>query len=599
MLSPRLFAVGVTAAALLVPWQQSVYGQTPSRTTANLTAARTAMAHGVSAVRDGDLTGAKRDFSTVVRLAPRVEPGHAALGSVLLTLHEFEAAVRELQIARQLAPDDFAAALNLGRAHAALGQYQDAVTAFRAGVAAAGTASISPDETLAYARALSGTGDLPAAVDLLQQGVDATPEAAQLQDGLGTALAQQGRLEMALPHFERAVTLDPMLGIAQLHASAAMLALGRPAEAVPYAEKAVATTPDSFDGQLQLGQALSAVHRDTEALTHLRRAAELRTNVQTPDALYSLALALQASGDAAGSLPLFAAATADPQEKTSFAHGSALINYALARVLTGDAAGALPLYARALVIGPDSATLREDFGAAYLQKADLDHAIEQFKAGLAIEPENAHLHYDLGLAYKLKDNLVDAVPEFERAAALDANLPDPAYTLGIIYMQQGKYPEAITNLKRATALRPENGDAWALLGGVLKDSGDATGATDALHHAVLLQPDQPSLHIQLATLEAQAGRGAEAAAERKAAAELSRAAMNRQRAEFALKSGRTLLEQNKLSDAVVQLTNAAHAEPKLAEPHRLLAEAYTRQGKTADAAVERQQADALAVTGRP
>ena len=597
MLRPFAFAGGVAIALILLPCPFK--GQAAHSRVTDLSAAKVAMEHGVAAMHDRDFHGAKRDFAAVVKLAPQIEPGHAALGSALLALGEFGAAVSELEVARQMAPEDFGAALNLGRAQAALGRYEDAVAAFRAGIAAAGTATLSAEESIAYAKALAATGQLSVATEVLQSGVDAEPESAMLQDGLGTALAQQGNLEMALPHFERAAAIDPGSAQAQLHAAAALLAVDRAADAIPYAEKAVAATPDSFDAQLQLGRALSSVHRDAEALIHLHRAAELRTKVQTPDALYSLALAMQASGDAAGSLPLFAAATADANAKTSFERGSALINYALARVLTGDAVGALPIYSQALAIGPDSATLREDFGAAYLQKADLEHAIEQFKAGLAMEPDNAHLHYDLGLAYKLKDNLADAVSEFGRSAALDATLPDPAYTLGIIYMQQGKYPEAIANLKRAIALRPENGDAWALLGSVLKDSGDAIAAADALRHAIVLQPDQPSLHIQLATLESQAGHSAEAATERKTAADLSRAAMSHQRAEFALKSGRTLLEQNKLDDAVFQLTTAAHAEPSLAEPHRLLAEAYMRQGKAADAALERQQAEALGLAKKP
>jgi predicted Zn-dependent protease len=61
-------------------------------------------------------------------------------------------------------------------------------------------------------------------------------------------------------------------------------------------------------------------------------------------------------------------------------------------------------------------------------------------------------------------------------------------------------------------------------------------------------------------------------------------AANRQRAGFALNSGRSLLAEGKLDEAVVQLLMAAQAEPTLAEPHRMLAEAYTRQGKAASLA---------------
>jgi predicted Zn-dependent protease len=69
--------------------------------------------------------------------------------------------------------------------------------------------------------------------------------------------------------------------------------------------------------------------------------------------------------------------------------------------------------------------------------------------------------------------------------------------------------------------------------------------------------------------------------------------VTRQRASFALKSGRALFAENKLDDALVQLNTAVQADPKSAEAHQLLAEVYARQGKAADAALERSRAAAL------
>jgi tetratricopeptide (TPR) repeat protein len=416
-----------------------------------------------------------------------------------------------------------------------------------------------------------------------------SPDSATLNDALGTLLAQAGQLDQALPLFQRAVASDSAFAPAQYHLGVALLAVDRAPEALGPLQLAASASPDRFDYALQLGRALSALHRDAEALSALHHAMGLRSASTPANSVYALALALQASGDALSARTLFEIALKDP----AVADSSALINDALSHVQTGDASGALPLYARALQLGPDTPVLREDYGVAYLQQSNLDQAIEQFRAGIALQPENAHLHYDLGLALKLKDDLTAAVTEFERSAQLDPNLPDPAYTLGVIYMQQGRFADAAMQLKNATALQPENGDAWALLGSVLKDSGDPQGATDALQRAIALQPDQPGLHIQLATLKSQAGDKDAASAERKVAADLSRIAISRQRASFALKSGRALLGENKVSEAIVQLNTAVEADPKLAEPHSLLADAYARQGKPADAALERQRAAAL------
>lgn len=486
--------------------------------------------------------------------------------------------------------------LALAREQAALGHNVEAVELFRTALGGPEPPPLSDADALAYATALAATGDISTAEQQLSAAIARTPNSAPLNDAVGTLIAQSGHLEEAMPYFQRAVTTDPSLAQAQYHLGTALLSLNQPDSAIAPLRLAVAAMPSNFGAQLQLGNALSATHQDAEALTHLHLAAQLRTPATPPDALYALALALQASGDARGSLPIFDAATSAPTASASASSSAALTNYALARVQTGDAAGALPLYNRALALGPDTATLREDFGVAYLQQSDLDHAMEQFRAGLALEPNSAHLHYDLGLALKLKDDLAAAVPEFERAEQLDPSLPDPPFTLGILYMQQGRFTEAIAQLKHATVLQPTNGDAWAILGSVLKDTGDSVGALDALTRAVALEPDQPSLHIQLAALDMEADKRTEAAAERKIAAELSRAANNRQRAGFALKSGRVLLDQNKLPEAILQLVTAVQADPTLAEPHRLLAEAYTREGKADEAAAELKLAATLTMT---
>ncbi|MGA7158624.1 MAG: tetratricopeptide repeat protein [Acidobacteriaceae bacterium] len=483
--------------------------------------------------------------------------------------------------------------LALAHQQAAAGNYADAVTLFRAALAAPQPPTLSDADALLYATALANTGDINAARQQLTQALTQNPDSAPLNNALGTLIAQSGHLEDALPYFQRAVTTDPSLITAQYHLGAALLALNQPEAALAPLQFAAQANPNRFDIQLQLGKALSATHQDSEALTHLHLAAQITTSTTSPDAIYALALALQASGDARGSLPLFEAATTSPNASPSDSDSAALTNYALARVQTGDAVDAIALYKRALALGPDTPDLREDFGVAYLQQNDIDHALEQFHAGLALDPSSAHLHYDLGLAYKLKDDLVSAVPEFQRAQQLDPSLPDPAYTLGVIYMQQGKFPDAIKELKQAAQMQPNNGNAWALLGSVLKDSGDSAGAFDALTRAVALQPDQPSLHIQLASLDIEAGNRAEAVAQRKLAANLSRAANNRQRANFSLRSGRVLLDQNKLPDAIIQLNNAIQAEPSLVEPHTLLAEIYSRQGDTAKADAERKLAAAL------
>ncbi len=575
--------------ALLVVW--TMHAQ---QSTAAMLQAKSEMQAGIAAAQRGDLAAAQASFAKAVRLAPKMAATHAALGSILLEQGRSAEALKELEQAHTLTPADLAIDLSLARAKVALGDLAGAAALFQQVLGNNAAPQLTPAEVVAYAAALAGTGDVGGAETTLTAAVQKAPGSAVLQDALGTLLAQQQQLEAALPHFQQAVQLDASLAQAQFHLGTALLALNRADDAITPLQIAAQTKPNDFNIHLQLGRALSATGQDGPALRELHNAAAHRGTNANPQAVYALALALQASGDAAGSLPIFAEASRTEAGWPPAAYSGVLTNYALAHVQTGDAKSALPLYARALALGPDTPTLREDYGAAYLQQSDLDDAMQQFRAGLLLEPDSAHLHYDLGLALKLKDNLTAAIPEFERSAQLDSSLPDPAYTLGVIYMQQGRFADAASQLRRAVALQPGNGDAWALLGSVLRESNDPTGAMDALKHAIAIDPSQPSLHVQIAALEALAGQKDEAAAERKTAAELSRAAVSKQRASFSLKSGRALLADNKLDDAIVQLNNAVQADPTAAEPHQLLAEVYARKGNAADAALERQRALALA-----
>ena len=69
--------------------------------------------------------------------------------------------------------------------------------------------------------------------------------------------------------------------------------------------------------------------------------------------------------------------------------------------------------------------------------------------------------------------------------------------------------------------------------------------------------------------------------------------MNRQRATVSTNSGNALLQKGQIADAIERYQEALSDDPGYAEAHRGLANALDRQGKAAEAAIERQKADAL------
>ena len=142
-------------------------------------------------------------------------------------------------------------------------------------------------------------------------------------------------------------------------------------------------------------------------------------------------------------------------------------------------------------------------------------------------------------------------------------------------------------------LRPENGDAWAILGSIYKQQNKLSEASDAVQKAIAAMPDQPGPHSTLAGILAQQGRTVEAAAERKKAADLTRIAVNRQRANFEANTGSMLLQKNQITDAIERYQEAVSSDPTYVEAHRGLATALERAGRTAEAEAERQKAAQL------
>ena len=538
---------------------------------------------GYAAVQRNDLVTAEAEFAKVVQLSPQVAAGHSAYGSVLLSAGKLQPAIAELKEAHRLDPAEPTATLNLARAYQQAGEDGNALKILEA--AATQSSGMSPESYFLLAQLLLAGDDLEKAYTRMEEAVGAYPQSAEMEDTLGVVLARQTRYPEAEIHFRKALQLDESFDRAHLHLGAALMAEKRPLEAKAELELAASRIPNDAEIQLQLGRALTQTGDDEAALQAARRAVAL--DPASIEAKYALAVALQNHGEDKEAVGLFReAAAARPDDAPT------LINLGLALVQTGNAKEAIPYYMRALALNPGSWILQQDLGVAYLQQSDLDHAIEHFKAGIAIDPHNAQLHYDIGLAYKLQDKMQEAIDAFETAETEDESLADPPYTLGVLYMQTGKFEEAQTQLKKAVALRPENGDAWSVLGNVDRSLNQEQQAIGDLQKAIALQPEQPGNHVTLAAMYAHQGRHNDAVAERKIAADLSRAAVNKQKAGFAVGAAQTLMNQGHVDEAIAQLQQALSADPGNTAAHEAMADALMRKGRPADAAIERQKATA-------
>ena len=581
----RLISYGrITTAAALIALVSTPYRMIGQASSDSLRQADGIYRAGIAALGHHDLKTAQADFEQVVRMLPRAEPGHSALGLVLIDLGHLPEGIHQLELALSLKSTDSGAQLNLAMAYLQVGQAEKALPLFAELEADARIHkhSLTSSVLAAYARALAATGKLGPSALKMKAAIQAEPRSAQLHDDLGSIEAQQKDWGSAQREFSRAVQLDPQAAGPHLHLGLALQAQGQ-SGGLDELLKAQQLAPDNAVITLELGKAYAAAGQDDKAIPLFQQL--LDNNPDAVDAMYELSLAFQRSGRTQEAIALLRRVL-----KAQPGNAIAAANLGMALTQAQRAKDAVPVLQHAISLAPDSVTAHEDLAAAYVQLNQFDDAETELHMALKLAPERPQLHYDLGLAYKMQDDANHAIPEFEAAEKLDPDQPEAPYALGLLYLQDGRYQDAARELKTSLTLRPENGEGWATLGSVYNQLNQLPEASAALLEAIHQVPRQPDPHLTLANVLIKQHKLDEATEQRRLAANLMRSNMNQQRAEVATHSGESLIKSGDLAGAIVQFQNALSFDHNYAEAHQGLAQVYEAQGKPAAATAERAKA---------
>ena len=541
---------------------------------------------GAAALAQNDLNTALEDFQNVVRLAPGAEQGHSALGAVLVRIGRTGEGIHELERALAILPGDATAQLNLALAYQQEGHPAKSLPLFAKLEAASRVTKhpLSTEVLASYARALASVGQLKSAAVYMKQASAREPRNADFQNDLGTLYAQAEDWPNAKAAFTAAIESRPGFAGAHLRLALTLQALHDP-DAMQEFAKASQLAPSDPVIALEWGKALARAGQDEQALPALQHAAEL--DPESSSAAYQLGLLLERLDRVPEAIPLLErAARANPKS------AEALTNLGMALCLAQRAKEAVPLLQKAVDLDPANVVAHQNLAVADIQLSQIDDAIVQLRDAIKLSPDASQLHYNLGYALKSKDDAADAIPELEAAERLNPSASEAPYLLGVLYLQDGRYADAERELSASLKLRPENSDGWATLGSVDSKLEKLPEAIKALNESIRQNPLQADPHLTLATVLAKQHQAAEATEERKKAADLMREHMNLQRAEVSTHSGDSLLAAGKLDEAIADYREALSFDPKYTQAHDGLAKALERQGKSIEAAAERQKATA-------
>lgn len=175
----------------------------------------TSQARWFGEVPTSEMASARRDAETAIKLDPALPEGFKALGRVLWQLQDFEGAIKALQRALALRPDDAGARAQLGRVYASSGDLNRAIVEF----------------------------EKAAALD---------PMLASSYSNLARFYATTDRSDAALMNAKRFRAVSPDLAAADSVDSEVALSSGRPGFGFKQARSALARNPRASDSSIML-----------------------------------------------------------------------------------------------------------------------------------------------------------------------------------------------------------------------------------------------------------------------------------------------------------------------------------------------------------
>ena len=329
-------------------------------------------------------------------------------------------------------------------------------------------------------------------------------------------------------------------------------------------------------------------------------------------AFWTIALAAlgACSGGPGGALP------APPGEslQTVLAHADSAYR-------DGDYLEAQSAYEQALRLDPEQDRAVVNLAQCYLRNRQVRKADELLAARLLKHPDDAAARLVMARV-QIRQGALEPAAEALRAvvAAQPANLV-ARYNLGFVAYRGRRYDEAETQLRAAIALRPDHAESHYTLGLTCLALGRVDEAIASLEAAVRLSPGHLGARFNLVNAYARAGRMQDAARAQAAYAELSGRSKSQQERETQIvtssvrairlqmerKYPEALAEyqalaarfpghaplwneigrlQIRLGDrpaALQALRRAVDLDPRLSEPHYLLAGLHREMGEAQEA----------------
>jgi tetratricopeptide (TPR) repeat protein len=317
---------------------------------------------------------------------------------------------------------------------------------------------------------------------------------------LGLLLIGKGSPGEAIPHFER---VRPATVATQFNLIHAYLASHRTAEGLRLATELSAQNKDNIQLHFSLGIMLASEKQYEPAESELEKADALQPG--TFEILYNLGQAyLRGGASSKAELVLNRAL------KLKFDSPETL--YLLAQVYSKESRplDALDLLVRAHKSAPENTDVIFLMARVSMSQNYFEDAIPLLESGVAIAPQRSDLLAALGESYFMAGKMDKASETFQKLIKLDPSARSYLF-LGISFRNLGRFDEAKRYLQESLKLDPHNSACLYNLGFVAERQGDNGQAEAMFQQALHFNPEFSPALLELANLRIVGKKFSEAA----------------------------------------------------------------------------------------
>ena len=325
------------------------------------------------------------------------------------------------------------------------------------------------------------------------------PANSEANYNLGVLLLTKGPAVDAIPHLER---VHPMTAAARFNLVRAYFEAKRTADALRAATELSEQSKNEVQVHFSLGVILASEKQYKAAQLELERADALQP--ETFEIVHNLGQVLLRIGD-------LSKAQVNLNRALKLRPDSAETMYLLAQVYTNQShpLDALDLLLRAHKLAPKNLDIIFLMGQVSMSQNYYEDAIPVLESGLEIAPKRPDLLASLGESYFMAGKIEKAIEIFNRLLEVDHSARSYAF-IGLSYRNLGRFDEAKEAFQKGLALDPKNSTCLFNLGFIAERQGDAATAEAMFQQTLRVNPEYPDALLELANIRMAAKRYSEA-----------------------------------------------------------------------------------------